>query len=352
MRRSQTDPATVPGLLRISGRPLRRNHASTWRRSRPLHARSRSRGRKRGALLAGVVVGPLLLTLGLAGTGRADAAFAATTTVRPGDTLTAIAKRYGTTVAAIAAANGIANPNQIYAGATIQIPSPTPAAAPASPPRPSNPTNPTAPAPTNNTVVVRRGDTLISIAARFHTTVAALVSVNKIANPNLVLAGARLTLPGPALPPGWGPGGPLPAALLAHPDRLALRPAFLSAATTSAVAPSLLEALCWWESGWQSNATSTTGAVGLCQLEPSTVTYAQTVLLHNPQLDPHVATDNIAMAAAYLHDLTVRAGGNVRTAVAAYYQGLQSVQAKGMLPTTSNYVAGIFNYNAIFAQAG
>ena len=42
------------------------------------------------------------------------------------------------------------------------------------------------------------------------------------------------------------------------------------------------------------------------------MTYAQTVLLHNPDLDPHVASDNIAMAAAYIHDLTVRDGGNVR----------------------------------------
>ena len=132
--------------------------------------------------------------------------------------------------------------------------------------------------------------------------------------------------------PGWGPGGPLPAGLLAHPDRLALRPAFVSAANASGVSPSLLEALCWWESGWQSAATSTTGAIGLCQLEPSTVTYAQTVLLHNPGLDPHVASDNIAMAAAYLHDLTVRDGGNVRTAVAAYYQGLKSVPGRGPMP--------------------
>jgi LysM repeat protein len=280
----------------------------------------------------------------LTGAGSADAALAATTTVRPGDTLSAIAKRYDTTVSALVAANGITNPDQIYAGATIQIPSPAAAAAAPAPGA--------APVLTTTTVVVRRGDTLSSIAARYHTTVAALVSTNKIANPNVVFAGARLSLPGPVLPPGWGPGGPLPAALLAHPDRLALRPAFLSAANASGVAPSLLEALCWWESGWQSNATSATGAIGLCQLEPSTVTYAQTVLLHNPSLDPRVAPDNIAMAAAYIHDLTVRDGGNVQTAVAAYYQGLKSVQARGMLASTSNYVTGIFNYAAIFAQAG
>ena len=280
----------------------------------------------------------------LTGAGSTNAAFAATTTVRPGDTLTAIANRYDTTVSALVAANGITNPNQIYAGATIEIPRPAAATV--------TPVSPAAPAPASTTVVVRRGDTLSSIAARYQTTVAALVSANKIANPNVVFAGARLALPGSALPPGWGPGGPLPTSLLAHPDRLALRPAFLSAANASGVAPSLLEALCWWESGWQSNATSATGAIGLCQLEPSTVTYAQTVLLHNPSLDPRVGPDNIAMAAAYIHDLTVRDGGNVRTAVAAYYQGLKSVQAKGMLASTSNYVTGIFNYAAIFAQAG
>ena len=61
--------------------------------------------------------------------GNAAAAFAATTTVRPGDTLSAIALRYHTTVAALAAANNIADPNRILAGATIEVPAPAPAAA-------------------------------------------------------------------------------------------------------------------------------------------------------------------------------------------------------------------------------
>ncbi len=309
---------------------------------RPRHTRSRLR--RRTAVLIGVVATALLLTLGLAGSGSADAALAATTTVRPGDTLSAIAARYGTTVAALAAVNGITNPNQIFAGATIEIPGPAPAAAPSPAPN--------AAAPSGAFVVVHNGDTLTSIAARYRTTVSDLVSVNKITNPDLVFAGAHLVLPGTALPPGWGPGGPLPASLLAHPDRLSLRPAFLSAATASNVAPSLLEALCWWESGWQANTTSSTGAIGVCQLEPSTVTYARTTLLHNATLDPRVPSDNIAMAAAYLHDLTVRDGGNLRLAVAAYYQGLSSVQGKGQMASTQNYVTGIFNYAAIFARAG
>ncbi|HEY5025130.1 MAG TPA: LysM peptidoglycan-binding domain-containing protein [Acidimicrobiales bacterium] len=315
------------------------------RRRKPLHARSRPPVRTRSSVLLGVVVAPLLLVLWMAGTGTADAAFAATTTVRPGDTLSAIATRYHTTVAALVAANGITNPNQIYAGDSIVVPGP-PATAPSPPPAPP------VVVPSAITVVVRNGDTLSAIATRYHTTVAALVSTNRISNPNLVFAGAHLSLPGPSLPPGWGPGGPLPTTLLAHPDRLSLRPAFLSAASASGVAPSLLEALCWWESGWQSGATSPTGAIGLCQLEPSTVTYARTTLLHNPNLDPRAPSDNIAMAAAYIQNLTTRDGGNVRTAIAAYYQGLSSVQSRGMLGSTQNYVTGIFAYAAIFAQAG
>ncbi len=118
------------------------------------------------------------------------------------------------------------------------------------------------------------------------------------------------------------------------------------------MAPSLLEALCWWESGWQPTVTSSSGAIGLCQLEPSTVTYAQTTLLHDAALDPYNASDNIALAAAYLHDLTVRDGGNIRVAVGAYYQGLSSLQHAGPMPSTQTYVTGIFDYAADFAAAG
>ena len=45
----------------------------------------------------------------------------ATYTVKKGDTLSAIAKKYGTTYQAIAKANGISNPNLIYAGQTLKI---------------------------------------------------------------------------------------------------------------------------------------------------------------------------------------------------------------------------------------
>lgn len=43
-------------------------------------------------------------------------------TVQKGDTLNAIAKRYGTTAAAIAATSGLADPNKIKTGQTLSIP--------------------------------------------------------------------------------------------------------------------------------------------------------------------------------------------------------------------------------------
>ena len=44
-------------------------------------------------------------------------------TVRPGDTLSHIAARFGTTVASLARLNGIENPDLLYAGTTLTLPS-------------------------------------------------------------------------------------------------------------------------------------------------------------------------------------------------------------------------------------
>ena len=135
-----------------------------------------------------------------------------------------------------------------------------------------------------------------------------------------------------AFPP-WRqcPPGAFPAQLAAQPGRLGLLPLFRQWASICAVPVALVEATCWWESGWQEDEVSVTGAVGVCQIEPAA---AQTVrrLVGDATLDRRSASDNIEMSAAYLRWLLDETGGRQDLALAGYYQGLTSVREHGILP--------------------
>jgi len=106
--------------------------------------------------------------------------------VARGDTLKGLAVRFGTTVDALLAANrNITNVNLIYEGQrlTVYVAPNTP---PTSPP----------PAPGGQTYYVQKGDTLRKIAAKFSTTVDAILKVNpRITNPNVIYTGQAITLP-------------------------------------------------------------------------------------------------------------------------------------------------------------
>lgn len=137
-------------------------------------------------------------------------AYAQTTyVIQPGDTLSSIAAQFGTTVAEIAAANNIVNPNWIFAGDTLIIPTG------GAPPTDPQPPAPPAPPPTAGTYTVQLGDTLSGIAFQFNTTVAAIAQANGIANPNYIYAGQVLIIPGgsggspPPAPPPTGPAPPV-----------------------------------------------------------------------------------------------------------------------------------------------
>ncbi len=99
--------------------------------------------------------------------------------VQWGENLTLIARRYGVSMTTIVNANGIANPDYIYAGQRLVIPSGV------------------SPSPGQTTsYIVCGGDTLSGIAIRFGTTVSELVSLNRIVNPDLIYAGQQLQIPG------------------------------------------------------------------------------------------------------------------------------------------------------------
>lgn len=261
--------------------------------------------------------------------------------VAPGDTLMAIAHQYGTTVDALATANNLTDPNRVVIGSVVKIPGAGATAA-----------GPLASGSSGVTVTISPGQTLTSIAADHGTTVAMLEAVNGIVRPNVIVSGMQLRIPAAstsALASDSVPtGSALPALLLAHPGRVALRSLFVHWAVAEGVSPALLEAMCWWESGWQTYISSVTGALGACQLEPSTVAHLQAQLAQ-PNLDPNVASDNIEMAAVLLHQLLVATAGDVSMALAGYYQGLASIRSAGIFPSTKQYVKGILAYVPSFS---
>jgi LysM repeat protein len=97
--------------------------------------------------------------------------------VRFGDRLVRIAQRFGTTVRALTARNGLANPNRILAGQRLCV-------------------RGTLPAPGAGFFhIVRIGDTLSALGRRFGWKVSLLARVNHIANPNRIFVGQVLFIP-------------------------------------------------------------------------------------------------------------------------------------------------------------
>lgn len=108
-------------------------------------------------------------------------------TVKSGDTLSAIASRYGMTVNALVTLNGIQNANLIYPGQVLRV---------ADSGQGSNVSQKATTATTAGTYTVRYGDTLSVIASRYGTSTSTLASINGISNPNWLYPGQVLKLSG------------------------------------------------------------------------------------------------------------------------------------------------------------
>jgi len=225
--------------------------------------------------------------------GSGGTAAGRTHVVAVGETLSAIAGRYGLSTAALAQANGIADPNRVFAGSRLQIPS---------------------------------------------------LEGPSGGSPGSGGSGGSTGSTGSSGSTGSGSSGgsgssSLPSRLQQHPERLALMPTFDQWAAAYGVPPDLFKAMTYLESGWQQNVVSSTGAVGIGQLMPATVVTVNRLL--GTSLRASVASENIRMSARYLDLLLSVTGGDSRAALAGYYQGLASVQHNGLYPSTIAYVNGV-----------
>jgi lipoprotein-anchoring transpeptidase ErfK/SrfK len=117
--------------------------------------------------------------------------------VQPGQNLFRIALRYGMTVDALAAANGLSDASRIYSGQRLVIPTRGSTTSPA--------------ASSSGVHVVQRGENLFRIALRYGMTHQALAAANGLANADRVYAGQRLVIPdrgtAPSAPAQAAPAG-------------------------------------------------------------------------------------------------------------------------------------------------
>jgi soluble lytic murein transglycosylase-like protein len=112
-------------------------------------------------------------------------------------------------------------------------------------------------------------------------------------------------------------------------------------AAAHGVSPSLAAAIAWQESGFNNSMVSGANARGIMQVMPGTWDYVQQNLAGGRPLDPNSATDNVHAGVMYLKRLLDDAGGDESAAIAGYYQGLSSVQSRGMFDDTKRYVDNV-----------
>ena len=115
---------------------------------------------------------------------------------------------------------------------------------------------------------------------------------------------------------------------------------FEEAASTYGVSVNLLTSIARAESGFNANAISSAGAIGIMQLMPAT---AASLGVTNS----YDARENIMGGAKYIAQLLDKYNGNTSLALAAYNAGSSNVDKYGGIPPfteTQNYVQKVLSY--------
>lgn len=193
-------------------------------------------------------------------------------TIVHGDTISAIAARFGVTTQAVLTANGLGWSSIIYPGQTIAIPSggaplaiqtvssvtPVSSAAPSSP----------APRASTTSYTIVAGDTVSAIAARFGTTTAAILAANGMGSSTIIYSGRTLLIPSPAGSPAGGANASGLSDEMAANVRLIIRTGQSLGVPDRGIVVALAAAM--QESGLRNLNYGDRDSVGLFQQRPST----------------------------------------------------------------------------------
>lgn len=308
-------------------------------------------------------------------------------TVRPGDSLAKLAAQHHTTIAALVKKNKIEDPRVLHTGTKIKVPGAAPkrSKAPATTKTDPRRTWAKAKSPTRWTHVhtVRRGENPSSIATQYDTSWRAVLKANKVSDPRQVKDGQKLKVPAKkkpapaaaAKPKASKPKSNTPKAskpksskpkptkdntflgrtyaddvvrqaaknrrTLQHadvPSRSQTRALIVRTAQRYGVDPRLALGVAWQESGWNQRAVSVANAVGVMQVMPGTGEWCGRMA--GRDLNLLSAEDNVTAGVVFLRWLTQHADSTDQ-AIAGYYQGLGSVDKKGMYPDTKTYVKNV-----------
>ena len=181
--------------------------------------------------------------------------------------------------------------------------------------------------------VVRSGESLSSIARRYHTTVAKLARLNHLDPSHFLLIGTRLKVPH--------------VRQVETTTHVAYRTQSVASvralldhwAAHYGVSAHLVRALAWMESGYNNALVSSVGARGIMQLLPSTFSFAETVLIGHRL--HHDSNGNVRAGVAYLAHLLHDFHGNSRLALAGWYQGEGAVRKHGLYKVSKTFVKDV-----------
>lgn len=267
--------------------------------------------------------------------------------VEPDQTLWGISLQYGTTVPALVELNQIADPSLIRTGQILAIPQAAAASSPSAP-------NSAPPAAAQLRVhVVQAGETLWAISSLYGMTVQAVVDANLLADASYIRTGQSLVIPSTATD-AWDPSvvttASMPSDMAAKiAQRIEARALLLAAASEFGISGPFVLAVAWHESGWQPGAVSFAGAVGLMQLVPDTADWvAGSMLGEAPAVDDPRwnARAGVRLLGHYLD----RYQGDKARTLAAYFQGMTSVEQIGILESTQPYIDSILSLEQIFSR--
>ena len=255
--------------------------------------------------------------------------------VRPGDTLSGISLMTGIPITLLISLNRIVDPNRILAGQSLRLSDDDQQASGGG----------SSGANGRPTYVVKAGDSLSRIAAERGLTLAALLELNRLDDPNRIQVGQRLTLPARSEQPPVAalqatPGAPSAVSNSALPGT-GVGALLDAAAGRYGIDAALVKALAWHLSAWRSDARSAEGAVGVMQITRATQDWVAERLLQRA-VDREDPSQNVEIGVAYLAYLIQRFG-HERQGVAAYLQGPASVTRQGLSRATERVVETIWS---------